>query len=111
MATHSPHRKFRMGAVLIKRNKVLSVGFNNPLKTHPKSNNKWKTIHAELDVLLGVPKDDLKGASVYVVRINKKGLMRSSKPCVDCQVLLEHAKIKEVFFLNDDHQPVSQEVA
>jgi deoxycytidylate deaminase len=38
---HSDHPAHKLGAVIVKGNKIISVGFNKN-KTHTKSNHAWK---------------------------------------------------------------------
>lgn len=88
----------QLGAVVAKKNKVVGLGFNNPYKTHPKSNNRFKTIHAELDAILGLAKEDLVGSTIYVYREHKDGSPANSKPCQYCQMLIKQAGIKKVCY-------------
>lgn len=97
-----PHKTvFRHGAVLFDRNRIINVGRNYSDKTHPDSNNPYKTIHSEFDAILGVPRWQLEGASLLVVRLNMAGEFVLSKPCEHCQKLIEAAKIRQVYWTND----------
>lgn len=87
----------RLGAVIVKKNKVISVGYNKPHKTHPRSNTKYKTIHAELDAILGCEKEDLKGATIYVLRDASAGV-NLAKPCPCCMELIQMVGIKKVVY-------------
>lgn len=91
----------QMGAVVVKKNRVLGVGFNKPGKTHPRSNNKFKTIHAELDAILGLPLDELRGADIYVYREYRDGSLAMAKPCLHCQQLLVEVGIRTVYYTNN----------
>ena len=93
--------QFRVGAVVTHRNQVISFGYNKPTKTHPKSRNRWGRIHAELDAILGVPLDVLRGANVYVVRLTRSGLLATSRPCVDCLAYLRDVGIRKMFFVDE----------
>ena len=106
-ARHSQH-SMRVGAVVARKNQVLSLGFNQPTKTHPKSRNEFARIHAELDAILGVPLDALRGTSVYVVRLTKTNLLASSHPCKDCMNLLREVGVRKVFFV-DDKRAIQEE--
>lgn len=95
----------QLGAVVAKRNKVLGVGFNNPFKTHPRSNNRFKNIHAELDAILGLSKEELAGATIYVYRQHRNGSPANSKPCSYCQMLIKQAGIAKVCYTdNNDYK-------
>ena len=85
--------KFRLGAVLVKKNRVVSAGFNSMLKTHPlqqKFNDGKYTIgiHAELHACLGVSAKDLEDSEIYVVRLRRDGQFALAKPCQICEKFL-----------------------
>lgn len=96
----SDHHTHKMGAVLVKRNKVISVGFNK-MKTHTKSNHPFKMIHAEFDAILGCSQEDLDGSDLYVFREYKNGELACAKPCPHCQKLIELSGIENVFYTNE----------
>lgn len=87
----------RLGAVIVKKNRVISIGYNKPHKTHPKSNTKFKTIHAEFDAILGCEKDDLRGATIYVLRDANAGI-NLARPCACCMELIKMVGIKKVIY-------------
>lgn len=91
----------KLGAVIVNKNKVLGIGFNKPNKTHTKSNHPFKTIHAELDSILGLSKEDLKGSTIYIYRQHKNGSPLLAKPCEHCQELLKLAQIKYVCYTSN----------
>lgn len=91
----------QLGAVVAKKNKVLGLGFNKPYKTHPRSNNRFKTTHAELDAILGLSAEELTGATIYVYRETKDGSPANSKPCQYCQMLIKKAGIKKVCYTDE----------
>lgn len=102
VARLSEHPQFRMGAVLVSGNRVLSVGVNKN-KTHPKSNNIWRTIHAELDCAFGVDADDLHGTTLYVARIKKDGSFGISRPCAFCACFLRDSGIRRVYYCDGEN--------
>lgn len=90
----------RVGAVLVRRGKPIAVGRNRPTKTstlyrkyHPE-----KTIHAEVDCVLGVERQLIQGSDMYVYRINNDGEVRMAKPCVSCLAMLLDLGISRVTF-------------
>ena len=92
--------RFKIGAVVAKGKRIISVGYNQMHKTHPRmyKQNPKKKLHAELHAIIGIYKTDLTNATVYVYRERLDGLIGLSKPCIYCQVILEEAGIKKVFF-------------
>lgn len=93
--------KFKLGAVIIKRGKLLGFGYNSS-KTHPifGSKDNYKTLHAEGAALYCAKKlgNDVKGATMIVYR--KGG--RMSKPCDHCQSIIEKAGIAKVIYTNHE---------
>lgn len=96
LSLKSDHYQYHLGCVLVKKSKVISVGWNM-LKTHPKSPHKWNMIHAEFHAILGVPAADLRGSTIYIYRENKKGEPALAKPCKSCYKMLEDCDIKTVY--------------
>ncbi len=88
----------KLGCVIVQKNKVVSLGFNNREKTHPKCKTRENKIHAELHALIGVAAESLKGSHVYVYREYASGELAMSKPCEYCHAALVEAGVKKVFF-------------
>jgi tRNA(Arg) A34 adenosine deaminase TadA len=42
------------------------------------------------------------GATIYVVRIGKTGILRNSKPCPMCEAALEFVGVKRVVYSDKD---------
>ena len=95
-AFQSPHR-FRMGAVIFKKNKILGFGWNKGSKTHPKANTPFKSIHAEFDAILN-SKEKIKGSSIYIHRLLRNNHPGLAKPCKFCEHLIKTYGIKEITF-------------
>lgn len=93
----SDHRNYHIGAVIVKKNKILSFGFNRE-KTHPKSLQPFQHLHAEIDAIIGVEYEDLQGSTIYVFRENKQGQLAMSKPCMFCQAAIKQARIKNLCY-------------
>lgn len=95
---------FRLGAVIVHQNKIISTGYNKPICFNKTSNfyNKY-SIHAEMSALksLDIKK---KNCDLYVVRILKNNSLAESKPCLDCQKSLQKAmqkgNIRKVVYIN-----------
>lgn len=89
------------GAIIVKNRRVLGVG-KNKRKNHPSivSENHIKlhcSVHAEEDAIKN-SNTQLKGATIYVARVNNFGIDRNSKPCSNCQALIEKHGIKKVVY-------------
>lgn len=97
LSKKSNHPSHHLGAVLVKKNKIVSVGWNT-CKTHPKSPHQFKTIHAEFMAILGVHPKDLQDAHIYVYRERKNGEPALAKPCETCYNLIQQVGIETVFY-------------
>lgn len=108
IARDSPYGKIRHGALLVKGGSVINSScnkenyssfgkrFRNPARGHA-------TVHAELGVVLGLPRSVTTGADVYVCRINRVGEFRNSKPCSMCHAALKHVGVKRVYYTTGDN--------
>jgi deoxycytidylate deaminase len=89
------------GAVIVKGGRVLGTGWNKD-RNHPKivSPEHIKTDcswHAE-EVAIKDAGTNLKGAIIYVARVNRQGRDRDSMPCSKCMSLIEEAGIKRIVY-------------
>ena len=105
--------RIKIGAVVAHKHNVLAVGINQ-VKSHPlqKKYNKerfseTKTdtcqhfIHAEIDALLKVRREDLTKASLYVFRMNLNGELAISRPCPACMAMIGAMGIKKIHYTTD----------
>ena len=77
--------KSKHAAAIVKKNKIVSVGYNYKI---PK-NKGYYTVHAERSALTNCNQKELKGASLYVIRLNKSNQkILLSKPCPMCLSLI-----------------------
>jgi deoxycytidylate deaminase len=101
LATKSKSRNTH-GALVVKGGRVLGSGFNKD-RNHPKivSPEHIKTdcsFHAEQVAIKEAGEDNVRGAVIYVARVNRQGKDRDSKPCSRCSALIERVGIKKVVF-------------
>ena len=89
--------KFKIGAALVRRGRLLCVG-HNQTKTHPRYGSKspYHTLHAEGDCLWSADKLGIStiGCTLYVYRRNNL----NSKPCPDCLKLIQLCGIRKVIY-------------
>lgn len=100
-ATKSSARNMH-GAVLVRGGRVMGAGYNKN-RNHPDivSPEHIKTdcsYHAEEVAIREAGEDNVRGAIIYVARVNKSGKDRDSKPCSRCSALIERVGIKRVVF-------------
>lgn len=94
--------KHKIGAILFDRNQYVT-GFNH---THgvdvPTRKNRW-SIHAEEMAIIKGNRTgiDFLNSTLVVIRINKSGNIRLSKPCIHCQKLINKMKIPKVYYSSD----------
>ena len=91
----SKHR-FKLGAVIAKRNKIL-VSAHNVMKTHPKfGSGDYNTLHAEGHAIYKAIQRglDLSGTTMYIYRDNNN----LAKPCPCCVKLIHKYGIKGVVY-------------
>ena len=96
-AKKSQHR-FKLGAAIAKKNKVLVAAPNEP-KTHPRfSSGQYKSLHAEGNAIYKAIRQgmNIEGSTVYVFRKNHN----LAKPCPCCIKLMKKYGVKRVVYSN-----------
>ena len=101
--------KFFHFAFGFKGNKLLAIGQNNPEKTHTQAyklynkfgiKSDYTYFHAETDLVSKLWNDYYidERITVVVIRLNKIGQLRHSKPCKKCSKILSCLGIKKVIW-------------
>lgn len=100
LSTKSEARQ-RHGAVIVKGGRVLGTGYNkdknHPMQVSPEHIKTHCSRHAEIEAIRDA-NWNVKGAVLYVARLNNHGQDRNSKPCIRCQVVIEETQIKKVIY-------------
>lgn len=100
LATKSDSRQ-KHGAVVVKSGRVLGTGYNkdrnDPDRVSPEHIKQHCSVHAEIDAIRDA-NWNVRGAVLYVARVNRQGMDRNSKPCERCQVVIEETQIKKVIY-------------
>ena len=112
--------KIKIGAVLIYKNKVISVGYNttksNPIQkmyniyrnTNERKYDVEKRnngVHAEIMTLQHATrsfKGDLNKCSIFVYSEKKDGSTRLTRPCMGCSKMLEELGVKNIYYTTDN---------
>lgn len=101
LATKSNARNTH-GAIVVKGGRVLGSGWNknrnHPTIVSPEHIKTNCSYHAEEVAMRDAGEDNLRGAIIYVARVNKNGEDRDSRPCSKCDALIRQAGIKRVVF-------------
>lgn len=92
----SDHHQYHMGCVIARGSKVLGVGYN-VMKTHPSSPHEYKSIHAEFMAFINAGRD-VRGATAYIFRQQRNGVMAMAKPCESCWKFLMDQGVKKVVY-------------
>lgn len=104
--------KFFHFAFGYRKNKLLAIGQNNPEKTHTqafilakrfKIDYEHPYLHAETDLiskLWGKYYID-ESLKMVIVRLNKRGHLRNSKPCSKCEIILNALGIHKIWWSTD----------
>lgn len=105
-AKSSPSKR-RVGAVLLKKSKVVSTAVNLEQKSHPLQ-AKLATkvglhekiyLHAEIYSLIKAKED---ADTIIVARVNSQNKLRMAKPCPICTLALEQEGIKNIYYTTNE---------
>ena len=93
---------FRLGSVLVYKNRVVSVGVNS-YKTHPvlATRTQWPFLHAEQHAIIRQGIENCEGLILYVARVLKNNDLALAQPCSVCSSLIEEVGIKQVVYSID----------
>ena len=105
----STHKRFKVGAVIAYKNKLISAGTNTD-KSHPvqKRYDKergFKThhcCHAEVRAILNSKMSSLAGCTVYVFRETRNNTLACSRPCPSCLKMIRDYGIKTICYTTCD---------
>jgi len=107
-AENSEHDTFKHGAVLVKGGSIINTACNKD--QYNRFGNRFRehgcghaTHHAELGAILGLDKKLTNGATIYVVRINREGSFRNSKPCPMCHEVLKFVGVKKAIYTTGEN--------
>ena len=93
---------YKVGAVLMKGNRLVAAGANLYRKTSPHTTNFTRCPHAEFRCSNN---QKLKGLSIYVARVRLNGSVGMARPCADCLKYLVDGGIREIWFTNHSGLP------
>src|SRR6187551_1816233 len=101
VAEQSTYR-WRHGAVVAKGNKVLGSA-PNKFRNAPAIDEHNVSDHAERATLRELLKvrDDLRGCTIYIARVDSRGDTQMSRPCTWCMWAIISAGIKEIVYTNE----------
>ena len=96
----SPCLRLHVGAVIVKDNRLISMGYNGficgaPHISRVQDNHEQSIIHSEINAITDCAKRgaSLSDAKIYVTHY----------PCINCFRSIAASNIKEIVYLNDYH--------
>jgi dCMP deaminase len=97
-ANLSTANKLKVGCVITKDNRILSIGYNGTPsgwsnECEEDGKTKPEVLHAEANALMKLCRstESSDGATLYVTHF----------PCIECAKLIYQSGIKEVYYIND----------
>lgn len=105
-AHESQFSRARVGAVIVRGNRVLSSGVNRiGYSKFDLGRKRPESIHAEAQAILELLKHrrqaELVGADIYISRVDRNNNTRMAKPCNHCAKLIEAVGINDVIYTTD----------
>lgn len=95
---------------VLRKNRIVTIGFNDYLKTHPltinyqnRFNNSFKYvsgIHSESRAISRLKIDDCSDFTFVNIRIMNDGNLGMSAPCINCHQLLLKFGVNKLFYTN-----------
>lgn len=109
----STRNKFFHFAFGFHKSKLLAIGQNNPEKTHPQAlflakrfntETEHPYLHAETDLISRLWGKHYIDSSLkmVIIRLNKRGELRCSKPCDKCHQIINSLGIHKVWWSEND---------
>ena len=104
LSKNSSCRQYKMCALLVKGGRLIKIGLNRNIPACAKTDfyPEYCQVHAETDCLVGVEKETLEGATLYIAGRSKTGQPILSKPCRHCQRFLTQFSLKAIFYQNPE---------
>ena len=108
-SVRSPCERLQVGCVLVKNNRLISMGYNGFLsgtnhKSIVRDNHEQATIHAEINAVTDAAKRgvSIDGAEAYVTHY----------PCLNCYKALASSGVKKIYYNTDyKNDPVVEELS
>lgn len=105
----SPCKRLNVGSVIVKNNRIVSMGYNGFISGAPHisrihDNHEQSIIHSEINAISDCAKRgvSLEGGKIYITHY----------PCIHCFRSIASCGIKEVFYLNNyNNNPIVEELA
>ncbi len=94
---------FKHSACLLRGGKVYAIGKNRYFdRVYEVRKNIKFTIHAEIDTIMQMPKHELKGMDILIIRVRVDGTLGDSRPCNTCIEKMKRAGIRRAYYSTRD---------
>lgn len=90
------HSKWRVGAVIVKNGRVLGYGSNRYRNNPARVELRGVSYHAEEVAIRR--SGNVAGATIYVARVTKSGMIGLATPCIRCQNMLVEYNVSSVIW-------------
>ena len=105
-AKSSPSRR-RVGAVLLRKSKVVATAVNLEQKSRPLQAKLAEKVglgekiylHSEIHALIKAKED---ADTIIVARVNTQDKLRMAKPCPICALALEQGGVKNIYYSTNE---------
>ena len=117
--TNKKYRTFHFSFAW-KKNRLISIGINNPFNVSSKAFKfaqifgtkkqlEYPYLHAEIDMISRMwGKTRVDGSiKVVVLRLNRNGKLKNSKPCKSCSSILEALSVDDIWWSDSTGSIVS----
>lgn len=114
LASEAEHYKARIGAVIVRKNKILAKA-KNAEKSHTQQMkyNRFRNIdndgighniHAELRAIIEAVNihGDISGSKIYIWRHTNDKLCGMSRPCAACMAALVQRGVKDIYYTTEN---------
>lgn len=105
MSLKSSHSRYLLSAILVRGSRILSIGINKDnaaIKPYIRKTRPNINLHAEVDCLAGITKDQSYKTTLYITGYTAAGNnLKSSRPCTSCLGFIEAMKVKKVVYTEE----------
>ena len=102
----------RVGAVIWDKKTIISSGHNYYLKSRRSYTKRFIKnigIHAEVDAIINA-RTDLKGCSIFIVRVARNNDLVMAKPCDWCYGYIKYVGLRWLYYSINTNEIVKEKV-
>ena len=97
--------EYRLGSVIAKNGRMMAKGFNkyNHMNALAREFFRYSTVHAEIDALFRMDRNQIPGSTIYVFRVRKDGSPGSSLPCYRCLNAMRSLGVRRIVYSTTEY--------